>query len=457
MRGTVITVTRLKFFMFFEIHQNQYSTLSIGLSYTLPTLNTMKFTTLSLLLTISIKLSLIHSFGFHQQRITTIATTTTLSSKSNQNQDNSDNDDDTNHNNSSNNDERTGMKDAFQSLEGLSSLEDFDSSFSTSESKKKSNITLDDIKTVLQEAKDKTNGTNDDITSSTAAIGKENNSNEDMEELKLYSDMYKEMEENEDGALIYGDILGELKGENEYDDLSTSNDKKTSTTGKGFGKTKVMNDADGIGSISKSSDTDEEELRAVELSQDTDEFMRQALEEAMQEVGKDDKGRDKLAAELIKDEEIMKEINAIFDRANEELLKGVAEIKAEQQALTDASAKKRSKSLAEDDKRLKEAEESVEKLVAKVRKETLEVEEAVKNLEAVQAELSKDPVMRAVSIKSGGIVSQGALVGAILFSFRSVAELFMLSGPDGSSHIVPAAVQALIAAACAAYLTFATK
>jgi hypothetical protein len=40
---------------------------------------------------------------------------------------------------------------------------------------------------------------------------------------------------------------------------------------------------------------------------------------------------------------------------------------------------------------------------------------------------------------------------------RSVAELFMLSGPDGSSHIVPAAVQALIAAACAAYLTFATK
>lgn len=414
--------------------------------------HTMKFATLLLLLTISTKLSLIHSFGFHRQRITTI-TTTTLSSKSNKNQDNNNDDDDTNNNHSSHNDERTGMKDAFQSLEGLSSLEDLDSSFSTSESKKKPNITLDDIKTVLQEAKDKTN---DDNTSSTT-IGKEFNSNEDMEELKLYSDMYKEMEENEDGALIYGDILGELKGENEYDDLSTSNDKKTSASGKGFGKIKVMNDADGIGSISKSSDTDEEELRAVELSQDTDEFMRQALEEAMQEVGKDDKARDKLAAEIIKDEEIMKEINAIFDRANEELLKGVAEIKAEQQALTDASAKKRSKSLAEDDKRLKEAEESVEKLVAKVRKETLEVEEAVKNLEAVQAELSKDPVMRAVSIKSGGIVSQGALVGAILFSFRSVAELFMLSGPDGSSHIVPAAVQALIAAACAAYLTFATK
>lgn len=415
----------------------------------------MRFTTLALLsITTTTQLSLSYSFGFHPYSFPLLHTTTTtthrhirtttitvLSSKSSSNDDD-DNDDD----------EQTGMKNAFQSLEGLSSLNDIESTFlssPSSETKKKPNMTPEEIKAVLQQA------------SSTNSFSRDLNPNEEMEELKLYSGMYKEMEENEDedGASIYGDILGELKGEKDDDGLSMNVENKASTSGKGFGKTKVMNDADGIGSITRgdNDDDDMEVLRAVELSQDTDEFMRQALEEAMQEVGKNDKGGDKLAAEILKDEEMMREINAIFDRANEELLKGVAEIKAEQQALTDASAKKRSKSLEEDDRRLKEAEESVEKLVAKVRKETLEVEEAVKNLEAVQAELSKDPVMRAVSIKSGGIVSQGALVGALLFSFRSVAELLMLSGPDGSSHIVPAAIQALIAAACAAYLTFATK
>lgn len=437
----------------------------------------MRFTTLSLLFTIFIKLYLSNSFTLdsssslnrHRSRIATTTTTTTTTSTttvSSKQHDDDDDDDDV-----SNKDERTGMNNAFQSLEGLSSLDDFESSvLSSSDSKKKKpNMSVEDIKAVLQQASSNDDDDDDDDTTSTTSTTstKDNTTilrndiskDEDMEEeLKLYSDMYKEMEEDdEDGASIYGDILGELKGEkNEYDDFGGNAERKSSTAGKGFGKPKVMNDADGIGSISEN-DNDQEVLRAVELSQDTDEFMRQALEEAMQEVGKNEKGGDKLASEILKDEEMMKEINAIFDRANEELLKGVAEIKAEQQALTDASAKKRSKSLEEDDQRLKEAEESVEKLVAKVRKETLEVEEAVKNLEAVQAELSKDPIMRAVSIKSGGIVSQGALVGALLFSFRSVAELLMLSGPDGSSHIVPAAVQALIAAACAAYLTFATK
>lgn len=347
-------------------------------------------------------------------------------------------------------DERTGMPEAFKSLEALTFLDfedpsttgDSSSSTMSNSNASKKPLSAEEIKDVLRQAS-QNNSFSRDITTS-----------EGLNELKLYSDMYKEMEENdEEGASIYGDILGEMI---DGDDSSDTTNSSSSDTRKGFGKPMVINDADGIGSISDNSDVTEE-LRAVELSQDTDEFMRLALEEAMQEVGGSAKGGDQIAKEILNDEEIMKEINAIFEKANDELLKGVAEIKAEQQAMTNEMAKKRSDSLSDENKRLKEAEDSVEKLVAKVRKETLEVEDAVKNLQAVQAELAKDPVMRAASLKSGGILKQSALVGSILFSFRSLGDILMLSGPDGSSHLAPAIVQAVIAAICAAYLAFSSK
>ncbi len=122
--------------------------------------------------------------------------------------------------------------------------------------------------------------------------------------------------------------------------------------------------------------------------------------------------------------------------------------------MTEASAKSRSDSLKDEEKRLAEAQGSVVRLVDKVKEETVEVEKAMEDLKRAQEELMNDPLMKAADLKSGGIVKQGALVGALLFSFRSFGEVLLLAGPNGADHGVAAAVQAVIALACAAYFIF---
>lgn len=191
-----------------------------------------------------------------------------------------------------NEDDRTGMEDAFSSLNDLSSLGSNDDTAKESKTNIKADI---DLLKNLDTSSEK--------------------SSED--EIKLYTNMMQELEaEGEDG--IYDNIL---------DELSVSEDKSKST--------RVFKDADGIGSLV---DDEDEILTAVDISQDTDDLMKKALEEAMKEVSVKtseniddiDKEIVSLPESILNDEEMMKEINAIFDRANEKLLDGISEIRQEQ-------------------------------------------------------------------------------------------------------------------------------
>lgn len=355
-------------------------------------------------------------------------------------------------------DERSGMEKAFLNLDDLSSL-DMGTPAKSSESKLFNNLDdiSIDIESTLKEQEEK--------------------GEMSLDELNLYKEMYDEVEQKggDDTSSIYDDILGEMTIPEETPTSTSTTQTVKSSAGKGFGvsssssssKSKSISplvDADGIGAIN--ANDDEEQLTAVELSQDTDEFMRRALEEALSDTSANlpeglttkDKAAivDNIDADsILEDEELMKEINAIFDRANDQLIAGVSDIKAEQNALSQASAAGRDQSIDYEEKRLKDAEGSVSRLVDKVKRETLEVEKAVNDLKAVQEDMGGDPLSKAVDLKKAGVVKQSAVVGAMLFSFRTAGELlFVAQGVDVEGHGASAAIQGLIALACGAYLLF---
>jgi len=333
----------------------------------------------------------------------------------------------------------TGMEEAFASLNELKSLDDNIGMTSSLQSSQES-IALD-------------SDTQFDLT---------------QDEFNMYKDMYEELEKG-DGNEIYGNILDELTVGSTSSATDSNTDRDTRSKANGLDVVVPLDDVDGIGSIQDSlnkvrddsSSSDIEEMNVVELSQDTDKFMRRALEEALDEAKVQGGGslNDVDDESILNDEEFMKEINAVFDRANEKLLESIATIKKEQDQLSKASAQDRSRVLDEDEARLREAENSVARLVDKVKQETLEVERAVKELQQAQEQFGGDPLTKAADLKKAGIVKQAALVGAILFSFRSIGELLLVAQQQGGTgdvegHSVAAAIQALIALACGGYLVF---
>jgi hypothetical protein len=117
-------------------------------------------------------------------------------------------------------------------------------------------------------------------------------------------------------------------------------------------------------------------------------------------------------------------------------------------ASAEQSAQARMDEESENARRLEQAQESMSKMLQKVNEETLEVEKAVLDLKAAQVKLAADPL---VKLKAGGLVKQGALVGAVLFSVRATGEVLAMLGPNGELHTTPALIQGAIAIACAAY------
>ena len=73
------------------------------------------------------------------------------------------------------------------------------------------------------------------------------------------------------------------------------------------------------------------QISAQELSQDSKDFMEKAVKEALAEaktMGAPVSSSDPNS--IFKDEEMMKELNEIFDKANDQLLASIAEMKEEQ-------------------------------------------------------------------------------------------------------------------------------
>jgi hypothetical protein len=100
---------------------------------------------------------------------------------------------------------------------------------------------------------------------------------------------------------------------------------------------------------------------------------------------------------------------------------------------------------------MEQAQESMSKMLRNVNLETLQVEKAVRELEAAQQDIAENSLLK---LKGGGFVKQGALVGALLFGGRAIGEVLAMVGPNGELHTAPALIQGAIAVACAAYFFF---
>jgi hypothetical protein len=96
--------------------------------------------------------------------------------------------------------------------------------------------------------------------------------------------------------------------------------------------------------------------------------------------------------------------------------------------------------------RLAQAEGAIKTMLNRVKKETGEVEKAVEDLKKAEAEVDKDFMLK---LKRGGVPKQAALVGLLLFSFRSIADTVVSFNDE--THLTAALIQGGIALVCAAY------
>ena len=93
------------------------------------------------------------------------------------------------------------------------------------------------------------------------------------------------------------------------------------------------------------------------------------------------------------------------------------------------------------------AQGNMKKMLEKVNAETKNVEDAIEDLKRAQAESEGGIDSQLVDLKSGGLVKQAALTGALLFTFRGGVETIAFLGGD-PSHALPALIQGAIAIAC---------
>lgn len=319
-------------------------------------------------------------------------------------------------------DKREGMKDAFAALDALSSLDDEDGS-------------------------------------KPPEVGMVQFDGSPEEEAQMMSDMMAELEtQGEEG--MYSSVLGEMGAAGGAEGSVSGQ----STAGVGFAR--VLDDADGIGS-SNDDDTlltykPDEGVKIGEDGSaigepDMEQFMAKAIREAVDEARSKTPDEIKAAGpkssdSILEDEQMMKDINDLFDDANQKLVESIKEIQVEQAALAKKSAQDREDAVKESEMRLAEAEAGAARIMDTVMKETAEVERALADLEAAKNEVDADPMTKMADLKGGGIVKQAAFVGAFLFSIRAVGEIAQMAGPGGEAHGTAAAVQGIIAAACAVYL-----
>merc|ERR1712238_8762 len=187
---------------------------------------------------------------------------------------------------------------------------------------------------------------------------------------------------------------------------------------------------------------------------DTDKFMNKAIEEAFKEAKEQNSNVESTIGDkesFLDNKEIMSEIEKIFDKANEELLEGLEEMRSEQTLLARENAERNAKTsrerIKEDEQRFEIAQGNVKKMLSRVNEETKNVETAIEDLRLAQEESEGGLDTQLVDLKSGGLIKQSTLVGSLLFTFRSGTETIGFLGGD-PSHAVPALVQGVLAIIC---------
>lgn len=226
----------------------------------------------------------------------------------------------------------------------------------------------------------------------------------------------------------------------------------------------------------------------------TDELMGRAIDEALQEAQKQAGGEVVMDKEsLLDNEEIMSEIEKIFDKANAQLLEGLEEIRTEQvrlflvimswlslsrtppllkgltrfsssshilcslslllpqMSLARESAERISKvsqdKMEEEEQRLVAAQANMQKMLSRVNKETQNVEKAIEDLRKAQIESEGSLDGQLSDLKSGGLIKQATLAGTLLFTFRAGIETVAFLTGD-MSHAMPALLQGALAITC---------
>jgi hypothetical protein len=140
------------------------------------------------------------------------------------------------------------------------------------------------------------------------------------QQVQLYSEMVQELEEKDETGL-YTDVLQDLGGS-----LSTSNTatkpSAPSTTTTTVTTTPTIATASWLDDWGTTPPTE-----SSSSNPSTDRFMEQALREAIKEV---QLNNPQVSKSILNDQEIMAEIEAIFDAGNEKLMESLEEIRQEQ-------------------------------------------------------------------------------------------------------------------------------
>lgn len=122
-----------------------------------------------------------------------------------------------------------------------------------------------------------------------------------------------------------------------------------------------------------------------------------------------------------------------------------------QMSLARESAERNAKAsqakIDQEEQRLALAEANMKKMLARVNQETRNVEDAIEDLKRAQEESEGGLDGQLSSLKSGGVVKQAALAGALLFTLRAGVDIIGFLGGD-SSHAFPALVQGALAILC---------
>ena len=178
-----------------------------------------------------------------------------------------------------------------------------------------------------------------DLTGKIQAASNDDSWTKTEHDFKIYADLLREMETSGEDT-IYSNILGDLKSSNdnreniaippaEADADSPLVDDDLTVVDESLMTASVFNDIDGIGD-KINGETEMDSNQQDEFS-GTEEMMKRALQEALIEVRKtaplypasDPKS-------ILNDKEMMKELNSIFDRANDQLLASISEIRQDQ-------------------------------------------------------------------------------------------------------------------------------
>uniref|UniRef100_A0A7S2NXT3 Uncharacterized protein n=1 Tax=Leptocylindrus danicus TaxID=163516 RepID=A0A7S2NXT3_9STRA len=260
----------------------------------------------------------------------------------------------------------------------------------------------------------------------------------------------------EDEVKMYTDMLGELSDKGEegiYDnlrlDLAKSNMDLES----------LVDLADAATDDDDDDDDNDEAIRRpnppetkVEIEESQDEMIDRVMKEALEEA--QGVSPEIQIDSLEGDEEMMKEINALFDRAAVEMKAAAAQIKKDQAIMSAEYSELRKEKEAEEEERLRAGKAQVSKMMEKVEKEAAEVQQAIADLEAAKAKTDGDPLLKVMNFKNAGVAKQGALTLSLLLALRSLIDLVQIGGVSGNEHAFLAAVQAVISVAAGAFYFF---